>query len=35
VVTVDGVKIVSAGTNDGRILFWSGDNFDFMEIPLK
>lgn len=28
------MKVLVAGTNDGRILTWSGNNLDFLQIAL-
>lgn len=28
------MKVLVAGTNDGRILMWSGSNLDFMQVTL-
>lgn len=32
--TLNEVRITSAGTNDGRLLFWSGSGFEYMEFAV-
>ena len=33
-MTLDGTKFIVAGTDDGRLLFWSGINLDFSQFPV-